>query len=131
MTLSINRNTKLRDIQEAFTAEFSFLRLEFFKNPHQPHLPSPKKDMRSPDELALSADKRHIVAEIEINSLWKVSEIEETFVRETGLYVQVFRRSGNVWIETTFTDDWTLEQQNKEGELLSVPFPVRTFDSNR
>lgn len=86
--------------------------------------------MRLPDELALSADRKYTVAEIDIDSRWKVSEVEELFAREAGLYVQVFRRSGSLWIETTFTDDWTLEQQNREGELLSADFPA-SFDKNR
>jgi hypothetical protein len=130
MILTVDHNTRIRDLQAAFNEVFQFLRLEFFRNPHQPHQPSPKKDMRSPDDLALTADKRHIVAELSIDNQWKVAELEELFAREAGLNVQVFRRSGNVWIETTFTDDWTLEQQNKEGELLSIPFPTRTFGSN-
>jgi hypothetical protein len=33
--------------------------------------------------------------------------------------VQVFRKSGKVWLETTVTDGWTLEEQNLQGEALS------------
>jgi hypothetical protein len=130
MIFSIDRHTRLRDLQAAFANVFSYLRLEFFRKPVQPYLPSPKTDMRSPDEIALSADWSHTVAELAINSHWKVSEVEELFASEAGLYVQVFRKSGNLWIETTFTDDWTLEQQNNEGELLSTPFPSRSNDTN-
>jgi hypothetical protein len=131
MKLSINRDTRLRDIQTVFTAEFNYLRLEFFRNPVLPFQPSPKKDMRSADEMALSSNSKNLMAGIDINGQLKVSELEELFAREAGLYVQVFRRSGNVWIETTFTDDWSLEQQNKEGELLSTPFTGRSIDVNR
>ena len=130
MILRIDRYTRLRDIQAAFTDAFGYLRLEFFRNPVQPYLPSSKKDMRSPDEIALGGDRIHTVAEIDINSQWKVAEVEDLFSTEAGLYVQVFRKSGNLWIETTFTDDWTLEQQNREGELLSIPFPSQSLDTN-
>jgi hypothetical protein len=37
-----------------------------------------------------------------------------------GLSVQVFRKSGNVWLETSATDNWTLRQQNNEGAELST-----------
>jgi hypothetical protein len=39
--------------------------------------------------------------------------------QEFGLCVQVFRKSGNHWIETSLTNSWTLEQQNREGFELS------------
>jgi hypothetical protein len=35
------------------------------------------------------------------------------------LSVQVFRKSGKSWLETTFTDGWTLKKQNQEGIDLS------------
>jgi hypothetical protein len=48
--------------------------------------------------------------------------------------VQVFRQSGRVWLETTRTDDWTLAEQNKQGEELSKyknekekPFPAEDY----
>jgi hypothetical protein len=36
--------------------------------------------------------------------------------------VQVFRKSGNVWLETSATDAWSLKQQNQEGMDLSTEF---------
>ena len=39
-----------------------------------------------------------------------------------GFSVLMFRNAGNVWIETSLTEDWTLEKQNKEGELISFQF---------
>jgi len=49
----------------------------------------------------------------------KVSELEKIFLEDYGLNVQVFRNSGRVWLETTMTDDWTLAEQNRQGEELS------------
>jgi hypothetical protein len=48
-----------------------------------------------------------------------VSNLEQKFRDVYGLSVQVFRRSGKAWLETTFTDGWTLEEQNSQGEDLS------------
>ena len=44
-----------------------------------------------------------------------IREMEQLLDMKVG----VLRRSGNVWIETTLTTDWTLEQQNSEGRFLS------------
>jgi len=44
--------------------------------------------------------------------------VEKDF-ESLGLFAEVFRKSGNVWIETSLTNDWTLQQQNLEGEEIS------------
>lgn len=48
-----------------------------------------------------------------------VHELESIFLNELGLYIQVFRKSGRVWLETTATDSWSLQKQNTEGQELS------------
>ncbi|MFZ9982087.1 MAG: hypothetical protein ACO3FI_08660 [Cyclobacteriaceae bacterium] len=45
--------------------------------------------------------------------------MKEEFKSATGLLVKIFRKSGNVWIETSLTDDWTLERQNEEGKSMT------------
>lgn len=115
-TLNIDRATKISDIQEWFTGRFAFLKLEFFRNRHLA-----KKEVRGPGELALRSDVlTH--AKITIDGKWTVIDVENLFLTEAGLYVQILRRSGNLWIETTFTEDWTLDQQNHEGEMLSAVY---------
>ena len=45
---------------------------------------------------------------------------EKIFKDQFSLAVQVFRRSGNLWLETTMTDNWTLRQQNEHGREIST-----------
>jgi hypothetical protein len=45
-----------------------------------------------------------------------VWQLERLFEEEYGLHVQVFRKSGTVWLETTVSDDLTLEQQEARGK---------------
>lgn len=71
--------------------------------------------MRLPAEIARPDME---TTEIYFDPMMKVSELE-ALLSKVGLPAQVFRRSGNVWIETSLTNDWTLAQQNYEGELLS------------
>ncbi|MBK8556702.1 MAG: hypothetical protein IPL65_13445 [Lewinellaceae bacterium] len=35
---------------------------------------------------------------------------------QCGLHVQLFRKSGSLWLETSRTDQLTLAQQNAKGE---------------
>ena len=48
-----------------------------------------------------------------------VVDLEQSFSDVFGLGVQIFRKSGKVWLETTVTDGWTLDEQNRQGEALS------------
>jgi hypothetical protein len=52
----------------------------------------------------------------------KVYEAESLFMERFGLSVQVFRRSGTNWIQTTTTDNRTLNEQNEKAQALSEPF---------
>jgi hypothetical protein len=42
-------------------------------------------------------------------------QLERLFEQEFGLHVQVFRKSGNIWLMTTVSDSLTLEEQNFKG----------------
>ena len=50
----------------------------------------------------------------------KVNKLENIFKDQFNLAVQVFRKSGNLWLETTMTDNWTLQQQNNHGREIST-----------
>lgn len=120
MHLNISPNTLIHDLQKEFNNQFPFLKLEFFNN---------KSFTRSnfsasqiiPHNKKLGDGQLGIVeTTIEINEEMKVSEFENIFRDKFRLAVQVFRKSGNLWLETTMTDDWTLQQQNNHGREIST-----------
>jgi hypothetical protein len=47
---------------------------------------------------------------------------EKDFEKILGLSAHIFRKSGNVWVETTLNNDWPLEEQNEEGKQISSHF---------
>jgi hypothetical protein len=51
-----------------------------------------------------------------------VQDVEQLLWDAFGLSVQVFRKSGNLWLETTVTDQWSLAYQNEQGRELSEQF---------
>ena len=63
--------------------------------------------------LLLLEEKEKEVKEVKEDM--KVSDFEKMFHDKFGLNVQVFRKSGNLWMQTTSTDHWTLAEQNRKG----------------
>ena len=52
--------------------------------------------------------------DVKIEESWK--KILESEFEKLGINIQLFRKSGNVWLQTTTTDHWSIAQQNKEAE---------------
>lgn len=119
MKIIINDRRKIFAIQEDFNTMFPYLKLEFFAKPHKIGGPSAKKFMKSSSKTLGECRTIHKKGTITITPKMTVSDLEQNFADTFGLSVQVFRKSGKVWLETTVTDSWTLEEQNRQGEALS------------
>jgi len=121
MKLIINDNATLKSLQDTFSKNFPFLKIEFFSKKHKKGEGSSKTLMRKEAEKVGDCRRNGVNGTIVISGKEKVSEIEQLFQETYGLSVQIFRKSGKVWLETTSTDDWTLEKQNTQAEELSFP----------
>ena len=120
MHLYIEPNRLINDIQDEFNTMFPFLKIEFFKN---------KSLFRSDFSSSQIIPKNRKIGEgqpamkegdIDIDLDMKVIELEKIFRDRFNLSVEVFRKSGNLWLETSMTDNWTLHQQNNHGMELST-----------
>ncbi len=120
MKININDNRKIFAIQEEFNMMFPFLKIEFFSKPHKVNGPSAKKLMKHNSKTLGECRTIHNKGEITITPGLTVSDLEQRFQDVYGLNVQVFRKSGKIWLETTVTDGWSLDEQNKQGEALSI-----------
>jgi len=60
---------------------------------------------------------------IGISDSMKVGELEKKLQEQFGGMVQLFRKSGNLWMETRMTQNWTLGEQNDHGEDITIGFP--------
>jgi hypothetical protein len=111
----ITDNKKLRQIQIEFNKKFPYLKIEFYFKRHESGEGSPVKERIDP-ELTIGAVRSvHLEGDMNIDGHLKVGSFEQEFFEKYGLSVQVFRKSGNLWIQTTSTDDWTLAHQNRKG----------------
>ena len=121
MTLCIEKESRIDDIKKAFTDCYPFLKIEFYKRQFSsPGHPEKKEIILSSPalmQLANLPDKKFI----DISSSRTVGEVENAFA-VLGLIAEIFRKSGNVWVETSLTSDWTLQQQNLEGEEITRHF---------
>ncbi|MBK9478276.1 MAG: hypothetical protein IPP56_09155 [Bacteroidetes bacterium] len=119
MLVTINDRRKISAIQEEFNSVFPFLKLEFFSKPHKPGAASSKKLVKHNSKTLGECRTIHAKGHLVINAAMTVNDLEQRFSDIYGLAVQVFRKSGRVWLETTVTDGWTLAEQNEQGEELS------------
>lgn len=119
IVLTITSAKNLNTIKEEFNAVFPFLKLEFFKHKHGIKDASPKRDLFESNLSLNTLPKKYLDGFIHISEDMPVSKLEQLFLDQFGLSVQVFRKSGNSWLETSFTDDWTLKRQNDAGNELS------------
>lgn len=119
MILTINDNQKLSDVKDEFNALFPYLKLEFFKHKHDVNKSNAKSDMLSSDLTFKKARRKHAEGAIVVKENMSVADLEQLFQDIFGISAQVFRKSGRSWIETSVTDDWSLQRQNEEGKELS------------
>lgn len=118
--LIINSKT-ISELQKEFSTEFPYLKIEFFDAPYKPEKALPKSKIYPTDRKLSSVRRVHSEGKFNVKAADKVSDFEEGLWVNFGLSAQVFRKSGNLWIETSLTDSWTLEQQNREGlEMTST-----------
>jgi hypothetical protein len=119
MNITITDSRRIETIQQEFNCSFPYLKLEFFSRSHTTGEPTAKKFMRSPDKTIGECRTVHQSGHVTIEPGMTVTELEETFRDLYGLNVQLFRKSGKIWLETSVTDSWTLEEQNRQGETLT------------
>jgi hypothetical protein len=115
MNMIIEKQTKIADLQKAFSAAYPFLKME---------LALPYKSAShtasglSSQSLLRVLSSNHAGA-INMDGNITIADFESQLKNNWQLPVQIMRRSGSMWIGTSLTKDWTLEHQNKEGELFS------------
>lgn len=119
MNIPINSKSQVSDVQREFNLLFPFLKLELFKHKHGYTGASPRQE-KLPAYLYLSDLTSQLPEYINVTESMTVQELEKLFEDQFGLHLQVFRKSGTLWLETTITDGWTLKQQNDHGMEISL-----------
>ena len=122
MHLEINGERTISELQKDFSGAFPYLKIEFYRNGLKRKERYAASKMIAPSSLLRDAwVYKKEKGELKLSAEMSVTEFENAFMDEFGLSVQVFRRSGKLWLETTVTDSWTLKQQNDHGREITEP----------
>lgn len=113
----IKDNKTIKAIQEEFNNKFPYLKIEFYTQEHEDHEGSKPTDKLSDDLTIGQARTKMNEGDLSIHANQKVSTLEQNFHDIYGLNAQVFRKSGDIWLQTIATDGWTLHRQNEKGEM--------------
>lgn len=130
MKLIVQDHLSLHEMNEQFTKLYPFLKLQFYANNVNPEL-----NKEEPGELIKKYSMSlHDLIHAKVNSVINMSpdvtvkSFEQKWFDEAGVWCQVFRKSGNVWLQTTVTDDMTLSGVNEFGQQMSEPIDKPTPD---
>lgn len=124
MELEVNDEKTIKELQHDFRKRFPFLKIEFFNNKDRDNNGKNGKKIIPSNKRIGEVRSLHRKGKIHIDSLVKVGDFEKSFKDTFGFEVQVYRKSGNDWIQTTVTDHWTLGEENKTGKersLVNIP----------
>jgi hypothetical protein len=116
----ITNKTLIKDIQQEFNAHYPSLWIEFYTGSGGRTGTAASRSRVNAD-LALkrvSDPCSPQATDIDIHKDRTVGEIKHDFLQKFGLQARLMRKTGNVWVGTSLTDDWTLERQNSEGTCL-------------
>ncbi len=121
MRLAIKAERLISEVQNDFSRAYPFLKIEFFKN-GSVHKDRYAVEKQLPHHLPIKAAwyRGRNEGDLEIDNSMTVAEFEKALIEQFGLSAQLFRKSGNIWLEATITDNWTLRQQNDHGREIST-----------
>ena len=114
----ISRDSLVMEIQKEFNLFYPFLKIEF--STRAKGLLNFKKYGVNPASRINEITNLSSVIKLNVNSDRTIAQIEEDCRELSGLSMQVFRKSGNIWNAISLTDSWTLESQNEAGEFIST-----------
>jgi hypothetical protein len=118
MKLHIDDKKTIGELKDQFNSTFPFLKLEFFNLPHESGKLSFKHDLLDHRTVLANCRTNHSEGDLFFNANTTVEEFESSFQTVFGISVQVYRKSGKVWLQTSTTDSWTLEEQNERGSFM-------------
>lgn len=128
MHIHIHDKTTLGEIQNVFATYYPYLRLRFYSHPHQHFQISSEKERLSDDLRLEDIRKTHIDKVLEIMPFQRVDEVEDIFMRQFGLGVQIMKKEKNEWVQTTGLDSYSLKEVNEFSRNDSDEFVVRDYD---
>lgn len=126
-------NSTIAEVKDYFHNVLPYLKLEFYAASHD------EKEGSLKDKLLLPGTELHVlnestvIFEFVIDENETVAQFEHLLFEHFGWNAQVFRKSGEVWLQTMTTDSWSLKKQNQKGQQYTEqnaqePIHITDFD---
>jgi hypothetical protein len=112
--MKISDDLQLKEIKAKFKIKFPHLRLEFFSEEHGVGEASSYNSKFEDDIYLKDIRVIHNEGDLAIDGQTLTGDFETGFKSLFGVNVQVLRKSGNMWLQTTTTDRWSLNEQEAE-----------------
>lgn len=113
--MKITDDKRLIEVQEEFQNRFPYLKIEFYTGQHEAGEGSRVEETLDSQLTIGEVRSKHKEGDLHISGELEVRQLEKSFADDYGLNVQVFRQSGHLWMQTSASDHWTLEKQNRKG----------------
>lgn len=124
--IDIEDELKLSDIEKRWTALFPYLKLEFYMVNGTDRFSPSHRIKDTANKLIRDCRSKHTSGVMTVFPEMSVFDLENIFFQSFGLSVQVLRKAGNIWQQTSHTDSWSLEEQNKQGEKVSTSLSLHS-----
>lgn len=115
LTLRIDARKSAGDFKKEFNYAFPYLKIELFKNVGV----QANRSIKTTTTLSSNQIIGKESTVVDFDGSISVSDLKGMLMDKLGLVSQIYRKSGSMWIETSLTDDWSLDKQNHEAELMN------------
>lgn len=115
MHLPVARLHLLKEMQQQFREAYPYLKIELQQRSAKDLLPGRKP---SPEEKEEAGQLLNVCMGLKDHAT--VAEFESALLKWYGAPVQVYRKSGNLWLATRLTRQWTLREQNEYGANMTA-----------
>jgi len=119
MIIIIDDNRNINLIESEFNEQFPYLKMEFYTRANSAAFGNSKKTVKHSNTMVADCRNIHFNGNLEIKPEMTIEALEQKFKNEFDLNIQILRKSGRVWLETSLTNYWSLAEQNKQGKELS------------
>jgi len=114
--MKIFKTDSVKDVQARFNDRYPFLKLEFYQNAHALFAGSKASDQIAPETMIVDLNPDFVELNIPVLDEMSVNALEAMIEDSCKLHVQVFRKSGKTWLQTSSTDHWSLQKHMDRAE---------------
>lgn len=112
----ITDNKTLKQLKEEFQEKFPHLNINFYKKAHEASEGNTNEQMLDENLTIANVRTTQNEGEMSIDGHLKTSTFEQLLKEKYGINAQVFRKAGELWLQTTITDHWTLAEQERAAQ---------------